>query len=124
MDKSFIKYLFELDKYSDRILISPLKRNEIISLEKKLKICFPEVFFTYLEHVGLLQYLIHDTIFETKSQFIREKQFINDIIKESYNIYFPIGHNGFGDIIVMKDKKEDDLYLYLVLHESGKIKKQ
>lgn len=113
----------KIEPYNDKIFYCPLNIDEIKLIEKDLKIKFPKSYELYLLKIGLFQDLIKGEMLETRSDLALEKTFINEIVRKNPELFFAFGRNGFGDLLLLKDDKENDNFIYKLSHNSGKITK-
>jgi len=126
MAENFLELLKQLDKYSDKIVLSPISKSEIETLENELSITFPEVFVDYLKNIGLMQdlfqFLIYDyEFFTNKEDFLYGKECIKNTVEEQPEIYFSIAVDSCGNFLMMKDKSLNDISVYSVDHETCEI---
>jgi hypothetical protein len=104
----FPSFLNDLNPYSDKFYITPIKENEIDVAEKRLQIKFPDYFRAFLRHIGLKQDLVStlcvsfDKIIEASGELPKE------IAKE----FFPIG-NSWGGMLLLKKETIDNKIFYL-----------
>ncbi len=119
--------LNKIKSHIDKIYFFPLEDSEIITIQKILGVIFPDIYTSYLKKIGLKQDLIEPhkyselQLFESEQDFIDQKDFLQDIIENNAEIYFAFGHNGCGDLFLLKRKEENDNYIYEVLHDTGEI---
>jgi hypothetical protein len=115
-----------LDPYWDRIIRSPFSQQDVDELESSAGTSLPEPLKVFLLTVGLFQDLTHwgassIQVYESVRELIAARQFLCDLLPAKNHDLFPFGDDGAGNMYCLSTGGDD--WIYLVDHETGKIKK-
>ncbi len=110
-----------LKPYRDRVLCCPLTTEQIMDLEVKLNISFPDSFREFLALVGIFQDLCPELL-ETQADFEFEREFILRTTKTKPEMYFAFARDGYGNLQLLKDRMFQEEIIFKLSHASGRVR--
>jgi SMI1/KNR4 family protein SUKH-1 len=121
--------LARVESVKDRVFLSPMTEDDLVSLEREAGLAIPSCLREYLRFVGLRQDLtrfgtsddeVFEQVFERAEDFRLCRDFLTEHFGDAASPLFPFAHDGAGNYLAVAQGK-DCCPLFFADHETLKI---